>query len=332
MTLGTFAYPDLFWAMLVLPVMVLWYILRYRSTYGTIRLSGLDGFRNVGMSVMEILRHGLFLLRLLAIALLIVALARPQSALSWKEITTEGIDIVLALDISGSMLARDLKPNRLEASKDVAMQFIEGRPNDRIGLVIYSGESFTQCPRTTDHKVLLNLFESVHNGMIEDGTAIGLGLATSVNRLKDSDGKSKVVILLTDGQNTTGSIPPLTAADIAQAFGTRVYTVGVGTRGVAPYPFRDAFGRERIQNIPVEIDEETLKEIAKTTGGAYFRATDNNSLEAIYQEIDKLEKSKISETEYQNKDELFFWWAFAAACLLGLEFLLRYTLFRSVTQ
>lgn len=332
MNLEAFAYPEVLWLLLVLPLVVVGYILRYRSNYGTIKLSGLSGFKNVGTSALEILRHGLLLLRIAAIGLLIVALARPQSALSWKEITTEGIDIVLALDISGSMLARDLKPNRLEASKDVAMEFIKGRPNDRIGLVIYSGESFTQCPLTTDHTVLLNLFENVRNGMIEDGTAIGLGLATSVNRLKESDGKSKVVILLTDGQNTTGSIPPLTAADIAKAFSVRVYTIGVGTRGLAPYPFRDMFGRERIQNVEVEIDEKTLQEIASATGGAYFRATDNNSLQSIYEEIDKLEKSKISETEYENKDELFFLWAFAAAIALGLEFLLRYTLFKSVVQ
>lgn len=222
---------------------------------------------------------------MVAVALLIVILARPQSTNSWSNSSTEGIDIMLAMDISGSMLAQDLKPNRLEAAKDVAASFINGRPNDNIGLVVFSAESFTQCPLTTDHTVLLNLFKDIQSGMIQDGTAIGLGLVNAVSRIKDSHAKSKVIILLTDGSNNAGEIAPVTAAEIAKTFGVRVYTIGVGTKGMAPYPFQTAFGVQ-YQNIPVEIDEATLKQIASTTGGQYFRATDNASLKEIYSEID----------------------------------------------
>ena len=239
---------------------------------------------------------------MVAVALLIVILARPQSTNSWSNSSTEGIDIMLAMDISGSMLAQDLKPNRLEAAKDVAASFINGRPNDNIGLVVFSAESFTQCPLTTDHTVLLNLFKDIQSGMIQDGTAIGLGLANAVSRIKDSHAKSKVIILLTDGSNNAGEIAPVTAAEIAKTFGVRVYTIGVGTKGMAPYPFQTAFGVQ-YQNIPVEIDEATLKQIASTTGGQYFRATDNASLKEIYSEIDQMEKTKISVQEYSKKQE-----------------------------
>lgn len=266
---------------------------------------------------------------MVAVALLIVILARPQSTNSWSNSSTEGIDIMLAMDISGSMLAQDLKPNRLEAAKDVAASFINGRPNDNIGLVVFSAESFTQCPLTTDHTVLLNLFKDIQSGMIQDGTAIGLGLVNAVSRIKDSHAKSKVIILLTDGSNNAGEIAPVTAAEIAKTFGVRVYTIGVGTKGMAPYPFQTAFGVQ-YQNIPVEIDEATLKQIASTTGGQYFRATDNASLKEIYSEIDQMEKTKISVQEYSKKQEEYKNWALLVFALLLVEILLRNTLLRNI--
>ena len=311
--------------------MLAFYILRYKKHSGELHLSALTLFSGVKNSPKEYLRHGLFAFRLIALAGLITALARPQSSTSWQNVTTEGIDIILAMDVSGSMLAEDLKPNRLEASKAVAMDFIAERPNDRMGLVLFSGESFTQCPITTDHAVLKNLFKDVKNGMITDGTAIGLGLANGVNRLKDSQAKSKVVILLTDGENNRGEIPPVTAAEIAKAFGIRVYTIGVGTRGEAPFPFRSPFGGIVYQNIEVKIDEPLLTQIADMTGGKYFRATDNKKLKAIYEEIDKLEKSKIEVQEFRKKHEMFLPWALVAGLLLFLEFILRNTLFKSIT-
>ena len=307
--------------------MVLWYFLRQKKLYGTIKISSTQGFTN---SPIILFRHSLIIFRTIAITALITALARPQTSLSWQDVTTEGIDIAIALDISGSMLAEDFKPNRLEASKQVAMDFISERPYDRIGLVVYAGESFTQCPLTTDHDVLLNLFDGIQNGMIEDGTAIGMGLATSVNRLKDSEAISKVVILLTDGSNNRGSIPPVTAAEIASEFGIRVYTVGVGSNGMAPTPFKDQFGRTQYQNVEVKIDEKTLKEIARIADGKYFRATNKQSLESIYKEIDKLEKSKIEVTEYKNKSEQFVPFAVLSVILLLLEFLLRNIIFKGI--
>ena len=236
---------------------------------------------------------------------------------------------MLSMDISGSMLAQDLKPNRLEAAKDVAASFINGRPNDNIGLVVFSAESFTQCPLTTDHAVLLNLFKDIQSGMIQDGTAIGLGLANAVSRIKDSQAKSKVIILLTDGSNNAGEIAPVTAAEIAKTFGVRVYTIGVGTQGMAPYPFQTAFGVQ-YQNIPVEIDEATLKQIAAITGGQYFRATDNASLKEIYAEIDQMEKTKISVQEFSKKQEEYKNWALLVFALLLIEILLRNTLLRNI--
>jgi len=277
--------------------------------------------------MVPLLRHSGIVLRSLALAALIVALARPQSSLSWQNSTTEGIDIMIASDISGSMLAEDFHPNRLEAGKDIAIDFIKDRPNDRIGLVIFSGESFTQCPLTIDHDVLINLYRDIKNGMIEDGTAIGMGLATAVNRLKDSQVKSKVVILLTDGSNNTGSIPPITAAEIAKQFGIRVYTVGLGTRGYAPYPVQTPIGIQ-YQQVPVDVDEGTLTKIANITGGKYFRATNNKTLKNIYEQIDKLEKAKIDVTQYHKKTELFLPLALIALLLLALEFLLKNTVLK----
>lgn len=279
----------------------------------------------------HVMRHSLFALRMMTVALLITILARPQSRSNWKNFTTEGIDIVLAMDISGSMLAQDFKPNRLEASKEVAMNFMDSRPNDRIGLVIFSGESFTQCPLTTDHAVIKNLFSSVKTGMIEDGTAIGLGLANAVNRIKQSTAKSKVIILLTDGVNNRGAVAPLTAAEIAKTFGIRVYTIGVGTKGMALSPVAIMpNGQYQYDYVKVDIDEPVLTKIADMTGGKYFRATNEEKLKAIYKEIDALEKTIIEEKSFSNKAEKFLPFALLAGFFLLLELMLRNTVFRSV--
>jgi Ca-activated chloride channel family protein len=297
---------------------------------GEVSFSNVKLIQGNKKQILPHLRFVLPFLKIMALALFIIAFARPQSSLSWQNVTTEGIDIVVSLDISGSMLAKDFKPNRLEASKDLAIEFISGRPNDRIGLVVFSGESFTQCPLTTDHDILKNLFKDIQNGMIEDGTAIGMGLATAINRLKDSNGKSKVVILLTDGVNTGGAIPPLTAAEIAKEFGIRVYTIGVGKKGMAPMPYRTPFGGIAYQNVEVRIDEPTLNKIAELTDGKYFRATDNSKLREVYKEIDKLEKSKIAVTEYRKKTELFFLPALIGLILMLSEFILKQFLFKSI--
>lgn len=323
-----FANPGYLWGLLVLPIIIVYYIFRHSKSNASLQVSSLIGFQNAPKSWKVYLRHLLLVLRILTIALLILVLARPQSTSSWENVSTEGIDIILALDISSSMLAEDFKPNRLEASKEVAMEFIAGRPDDRIGLIVFSGESFTQCPLTTDHAVLMNLFQDIQSGMIEDGTAIGLGLANSVSRLKESNVKSKVIILLTDGVNNQGEIAPLTAAEIAHTFGIRVYTVGVGTIGTAPYPFKTAFGIQ-YQNVPVKIDEEVLREIANLTDGKYFRAINNAKLREIYKEIDLLEKSKIEVREVSRKTEEFFLWALIAMLLLSLEIILRLTVLRT---
>ncbi len=278
-------------------------------------------------SIIPRLRHLGIALRCLAFAALIIALARPQSSLSWQNSTTEGIDIMIASDISGSMLAEDFQPNRLEAGKNIAIDFIKNRPDDRIGLVIFSGESFTQCPLTIDHDVLINLYKDIKNGMIDDGTAIGMGLATAVNRLKESEAKSKVIILLTDGSNNTGSIPPITAAEIAKQFNVRVYTVGLGTKGFAPYPVQTPLGIQ-YQRMQVDVDEVTLTKIANITGGRYFRATNNETLKNIYEQIDKMEKAKIDVTQYHKKTEMFLPFALIALLFLLLEFVLKNTVFK----
>jgi len=324
-----FANPEFLYGLIIIIPMVVWYILRDEKGHSSIQISSLRAFKTTPYTYKHFLRHLLFGFRMLVLALLIVMLARPQSTNNWEDKTTEGIDIVIALDISSSMLARDFKPDRLEASKDVAIQFISGRDDDRIGLVIFSGESFTQCPLTTDHAVLINLFHEVKQGMIEDGTAIGMGLATSINRLKDSKAKSKVIILLTDGVNNMGSISPLTAAQIAAKFGIRVYTVGVGRNGYAPYPVQTMFGVQ-YQNQEVKIDEETLKEISKITDGKYFRATNNQKLIDIYREIDKLEKSKIEVKKYSNKNDEFVPLAFIVIFLLLFDLIIRNTVLKTI--
>jgi Ca-activated chloride channel family protein len=325
-----FANPKYLYLLVVLIPMVAWYIYKINRSHASLQVSSAEAFDAPAVSKWKTwLRHFPFVLRLLAVATLIFILARPQSTDSWQNTSTEGIDIVMAMDISSSMLAQDLKPNRLEASKDVASAFINGRPNDNIGLVVFAAESFTQCPLTTDHTVLLNLFKDVQPGIIEDGTAIGLGLANAVSRIKDSQAKSKVIILLTDGVNNTGEIAPVTAAEIAKTFGIRVYTIGVGTNGTAPYPFQTAYGIQ-YQNIPVDIDEPTLKQIASTTGGQYFRATDNESLKEIYSEIDKMEKTKISVQEYSKKQEEYKNLALLLFAFLMLEILLRNSVLRTI--
>lgn len=325
----TFEQPLFLWLLLLIPLMIALYLFKMQKDNAAIRMPGIDQFGGPQKTFRHYLRHFLFAARTLAVALLIVVIARPQSTDRFENTTTEGIDIVLALDISGSMLARDFKPDRLEASKDVATEFISGRPYDRIGLVVFSGESFTQCPLTTDHAVLINLMQEVESGMIEDGTAIGMGLATSVNRIKDSEARSKVVILLTDGVNNRGEIAPATAAEIAKTYGIRVYTIGVGTQGTAPYPVQTPFGMQ-YRDMPVEIDEDILREIASLTGGRYFRATDRNKLIEVYSEIDKLEKSIIDVRQFNRKEEKYLIPAVIAFCLIAFEMLARNTIMKKL--
>lgn len=324
-----FAHPNLLYLLLVIPLLVSWYIFRQRDPDASIQLSTLKGFSGLPASPRVYLRHVPFTLRMIAIAFLVIVLARPQSLNTWKNVETEGIDIIVTLDISTSMLARDFIPDRIEAAKDIGIQFVSGRKSDRIGLVVFAGESFTLCPLTTDHVSVVNLFKDVKTGLIEDGTAIGSGLATAVSRLKDSDAISRVIILLTDGVNNKGEIAPLTAAEIAKTYGVRVYTVGVGTQGEAPYPMQTPFG-VRYQNMKVEINESLLTQIAEMTGGKYFRAEDNKALTKVYDEIDKMERIKIEVTEHSKKQEEYRRFAFIALALLAIDVLLRSTILRSI--
>lgn len=324
----TFANPQYLYLLLMLIPMAAWYIWRHKKQRPTLRVSTLSAFARPYNKVKVWLRHALPILRFITIASIILIIARPQSTNNWEKQTTEGIDIVMALDISSSMLARDLRPDRLEAAKDVAMKFINGRPNDRIGLVIFSGEAFTQCPLTTDHATLLNLFKEVESGMIQDGTAIGLGLSTGINRLRNSDAISKVVILLTDGVNNMGEIAPQTSAELAKTFGIRVYTIGVGSRGTAPYPVQTPFGVQ-YQQMEVDIDEPTLQKMAELTDGQYFRATSNSALQEIYDKIDQLEKTRIETKSFSKKQEEYIWFAIIAALALLSEVILRSTIFKT---
>lgn len=324
MLLVIYANPKLLYLLLLIPALVGWYIYRLHKSRAAVVISTAKHLSSKDKSVKVYLRHLPFAFRMIALALIIIALARPQSTNIQRNVTTEGIDIVLSLDVSGSMLARDFKPDRLEAAKSLGINFISGRTNDRIGLVIFAGESFTLCPLTTDRATLINQFKAVDIGVLEDGTAIGSGLATAISRLKDSDAKSKVIILLTDGVNNRGEIAPMTAAEMAKTFGIRVYSIGIGTYGTAPYPVQTPFGT-RYQDVQVEIDEDLLKDIAQMTGGEYFRATNNKSLEQVYQKIDRLEKSKIEVNEYAKREEKYRGWLLAAFILLLLEFILRRT-------
>ncbi|MDP2039131.1 MAG: VWA domain-containing protein [Ignavibacteria bacterium] len=314
----SFAYPFVLVFLLAVPALAYWYWKKKEKVTPDVTFSSLQLFGKAPVTLKEKLAHVPSYLRLLALTFLIIAAARPQSFSSGENFYTEGIDIAMVLDISGSMLAEDFKPNRLEAAKKVIDEFIKGRTVDKIGLVIFSGESFTQCPLTIDYSVLRNLLKDIQMGMIEDGTAIGNAIANGVNRLKDSKAKSKVMILLTDGVNNAGHIDPLTAAQIAQKFGIRIYAIGVGTMGQAPYPFQTPFGI-RYQMVPVEIDENILKQIASTTGGKYFRATNNRKLAQIYDEIDHLEKTRVEVTSYRHARELYFGWALAGLLLLFIE-------------
>ncbi|EMQ95829.1 MAG: aerotolerance regulator BatA [Xanthomarina sp.] len=326
-----FLNKEFFWLFLLLPIAILWYVFKFNKQTAELKISSLKGFKT-GNSFLPKLKHVLFVLRLLVLALLITALARPRTVdVSTKTKTTRGIDIVMAIDVSASMLAKDLRPNRLEALKEVAAEFIKERPNDRIGLVEYAGESYTKTPITSDKAIVLRSLESIkYNTIIEGGTAIGMGLATSVNRLKDSKAKSKIIILLTDGVNNSGFIDPKIASELAVEYGIKTYTIGLGTNGMALTPMAILpNGNFQYGRAQVEIDEELLKEIAKVTGGKYFRATDNEKLAEIYDEINKLEKTEIEEFKYYNYEEKYRPLVLLAGMLLLLELLLRFTIFRS---
>ncbi|NUM77159.1 VWA domain-containing protein [candidate division KSB1 bacterium] len=327
----TFAQPEFLFLLLLLPLLVWWYWRTYRRRTATLRYSNLDLLKTLPRRSNYSARHLLFALRLLALGLIIVTLARPQSGQTEEEVTTEGIDIVLTLDISSSMLAEDFKPkNRIEAAKQVAQQFIEGRKSDRIGMVVFAARSFTQCPLTLDYGILINFLKKVDVGLVDDGTAIGLGMATAVDRLRNSKAKSKVVILLTDGVNNAGEIDPLTAGRVAQAFNIRFYTIGVGTRGQALYPVQDPIFGKRYVPMPVEIDEASLTRIAEMTKGKYFRATDRQSLEKVFAEIDQLEKTKIEVKQFTRYKELFVSWLAVALGLVFVEIVLANTKFRKI--
>ena len=324
-----FANPDFFWLLLLLPLAILWYFFKRNEQNASLRISSIKGFSKQG--ILPKLKPLLFFLRLLAFGGIVIAMARPQTKdVSTKTKITEGIDIVMAIDVSSSMLARDLKPNRLSALKEVAADFIKKRPNDRIGLVAYAGEGYTKTPITSDKSIVLSALREITYGQLNDGTAIGMGLATSVNRLKESKAISKIIILLTDGVNNSGFIEPQTAADLAIEYGIKTYTIGLGTNGNALSPIAyNADGSFRYGMRQVEIDEDLLKDIAKVTGGKYFRATDNEKLEAIYDEINKLEKTEIEEFKYTRYEEKFRLWVLLAGALLLFEWILRNTLFRS---
>jgi Ca-activated chloride channel family protein len=325
----SFAYPWVLYFLLIIPILITWYIWKGRKKQAAISYSSLKMFEKIPATFRERLIHLPIALRMIALIFLIIALARPQNFSAGQSVNAEGIDISMVLDISGSMLAEDFKPNRLDAAKEVIDNFVSARTTDRIGLVIFSREAFTQCPLTIDYSVLRNLLADIRTGMIEDGTAIGNGLANGINRLKDSDAESRVIILLTDGVNNAGEVDPISAAEIASTFGIRIYTIGVGTRGQAPYPVQTPFGT-RYQMVPVEIDEVILKKIAELTGGEYFRATNNRALEEIYNKIDKMEKTKIEITSYRNAKELFGTWLGIGFILLLMELLASKTILRKL--
>lgn len=331
----TFASPEYFYLLLLIVPLVLWHFLSRRKREASLKMASTEAYRYVQKSPRMALVQLPFLLRVLTLVLVVIILARPQTSHSLSDTETEGIDIMMVMDISTSMLAQDLKPNRIEAAKEVATEFIAGRPTDNIGLTVFAGEAFTQCPMTVDHAVLLSMFRGVScdlpgQGLIDDGTAIGMGLANAISRLKDSQAKSKVIILLTDGVNNRGDISPLTAAEIAKQFGVRVYTIGVGAGGTAPYPYPLPGGGVHIVNMPVDVDPETLQQIAQTTGGLFYRAGSSQKLKEIYNDIDKLEKSKLKVTRYDKRYEAYAPFAVAALLSLLLEFLLRTTWLRRI--
>ena len=326
-----FEYPKLLWLLLLLIPLLAWYLWReLKGRRATLTVSSGQQWKGKGATKGVWMRHIPFILRSIAIAALIIAIARPRSSTDFEKVDTEGIDIVLTMDVSTSMLARDFQPDRIGAAKNIALEFIASRPSDRMGIVVFAGESFTQCPLTTDRVTLINLMKEIETGLIEDGTAIGSGLGTAVARLKDSDGKSKVVILLTDGVNNRGEITPAMAAEIASTYGIRVYTIGVGAMGTAPYPVMTPWGVQ-LQQIPVEIDEPLLKDIADQTGGKYFRATDNKKLLEIYGEINKMEKNRTTVESFPVYSELFMKFALIALAALLLELVFRFFVLRRLT-
>ena len=324
-----FAHIEYLFLLLLLIPYIIWYIMKRHHNEASLQIADTSVYATAPKSYKNYLLHVPFALRMLTLAMIIIVLARPQTTNSWQSSEVEGIDIMLAIDVSTSMLAEDLKPNRLEAAKEVAAEFVNGRPNDNIGITLFAGESFTQCPLTVDHAVLLNFIHGTRCGLIEDGTAVGMGIANAVSRLKESKAKSKVVILLTDGTNNRGDISPLTAAEIAKSFGIRVYTIGVGTNGEAPYPY-PVGGTVQYVNMKVEIDEKTLAQIASTTEGNYFRATSNSKLKEVYEEIDKLEKTKLNVKEFSKREEAYRVFAWVAFLSFLLELLLRYTILRRI--
>jgi Ca-activated chloride channel family protein len=331
MTFANDAY--LFLLLLVIPIVV-WYIMKGRKRKASLMIPSTGMFSGIGKSWKSYLIHLPFILEMIAFVLLVIILARPQTTDRWHDTEIEGIEIMMCVDVSTSMLAEDLKPNRIEAAKSVVSEFISGRPNDNIGLSIFAGEAFTQCPMTVDHAVLLNVLHNVSsdiaaNGIIEDGTAIGMGLANAISRLKDSQAKSKVIILLTDGSNNRGEISPLTAAEMAKSFGIRVYTIGVGTNGTAPYPVYSSFGVQYI-NVPVEIDEDVLRKIAQTANGQYYRATSNTKLKDVYEEIDKLERTKLQVKEFSKNQEVYQPFAMALLLVILLIILLKQTVLKTI--
>ena len=318
-----FEYPEVMWFFAVPVLLVLLYLYKeLKSRNPHMRVSTIAPWKSGGMSVLAVLRHLPFIFRIGALCFIIVALARPRSSTETEKVDTEGIDIVFAIDVSTSMLARDFTPDRISAAKDIAIEFISQRPSDRMGIVVFAGESYTQCPLTTDRATLINLMKEVQTGLIDDGTAIGNGLATAVARMKDSDAKSRVIILFTDGVNNMGEVAPLTAAEVAKTYGVRVYTIGVGANGTAPYPMMTPFGVQ-MQNVQVEIDEDLLKQVADMTGGRYYRATDNTKLAEIYSEINKMEKARTTVDSFPVYKELFPKYALAALVLLLLELVTR---------
>ncbi len=323
-----FEYPALLWLLVIPALMLVHYIyIELSGRRPHLRVPDVKFWKAGGRSVLGVIRHLPFLLRTIALVMIIIAIARPRSSTKMDKIDTEGIDIVLAMDVSTSMLARDFTPDRISAAKDIAIEFISQRPSDRMGIVVFAGESYTQCPLTTDRATLINLMKEIETGLIEDGTAIGNGLATAVARMQNSDAKSRVVILLTDGVNNSGEITPQTAADIAKTYGIRVYTIGVGANGTAPYPVMTPWGVQ-MQNVEVEIDENLLKNIAEITGGRYFRATDNTKLSEIYSEINKMEKARTTIDSFPIYKELFTGFALIALACLLLEVLISFILRR----
>ena len=325
-----FAHPNFLWTLLILVPLIVWYVLKQRDSYAAMSISSTNPFARIPRTWKSWLRHVLFAMRLAALACLIVVMARPQERDSWRTTSTEGTDIVLAIDVSSSMMARDFDPDRFQAAKEVAAKFIAGRESDNIGIVIFAGESLTGVPMTVDQSQLLQYLQNLNMNMLEDGTAIGDGIATALNRLKEGKAKSKSIILLTDGSNNTGVVAPVTASEVAKELGVKIYTIGIGTNGTAPYPVRTLSGRIEFQPQPVVIDENTLRTIADSTGGKYFRATGNKVLNDVFAEIDALEKTQMDVRNFSHTEDNYMIWAWFALGFFILEILLRYTVLRTI--